>query len=324
MSVVRVWPTYAGQESEENARGQFPTLRLLVQTDRATDSSLVVLDHPAIPRLGDPWPLAPQRPLRVARRRANQLSDCLWEVAIGYEPAPGAALPAPEAGQESVELPSWSYGSRPVEFYEHFDADGKPILNSAGQRFANPPKQYKYLRTVTISRKQRTYHDGLYWELIGKVNSHPFLGYPVDSVLCEGIDATGPVNWQDTPVWQVTFRFIVNPDLWRPTLVADEGYAHVRVDENNQPIYVSPGESAAPPRPVVVAAEDIEGAKTGRPVLLDGTGRPLPPGEEPHMLHFNLYKQADFSWLGLPAGWHDPAWRGRPTPGRGPGKFFGT
>ncbi len=159
------------------------------------------------------------------------------------------------------------------------DIYGNPVLNSAGDAF-DPPIQIDDSRpTLKIVRNERTYNAqyAMLWK--DTINADMFFYFPPHSVKL----STPLAELEYNPVcgfyYVVTYQFEINPKGWEKP-VLDQGMRQLVAG-------------------VKVKMTDDSGADLSSPLPLDGAGSKLVSGSDPTYIIFEVYREADFSLLGL-------------------------
>lgn len=133
-------------------------------------------------------------------------------------------------------------------------------------------------------------------QYMGAINSAPFLGFGVREVLCDDLSADMDYQ-QGQPFWDVNALFVINRFKNIPGKGNTGGWLTRKLNAGYRKLVVTAGVGAWLP-----ILEN--GQRPARPVLLDTTGNPLPPGTPavpavPNWLTFFTKEEADFNQIGL-------------------------
>lgn len=180
--------------------------------------------------------------------------------------------------------PEWSWDFETEEIVMTKDVDDEPVVNSV----ADPIEVTTpvIIPVLTIDRQQQTFDPDTILAYVNHVNDAAFWGAPAGSVLCAGIrDRKGETfNNVEHRAVSYVFKFRV-PDIANVI----EGWKLLLIDHGPNAINSDTGEKEA--------FKDANGSKIT--TNIDASGLPLDPGDPPHILRFNQFKEADFSILNL-------------------------
>jgi len=260
-----------------------------VACDDPRDGPVTILRASVVPRVGDIYSVSPtefdtQSFVQSLDFRFLSLTPygADWQVNVRYGPYDTQTLTA-----NPVEWPvRFSWGAAKYEIPVARDVDGKPIVNSAGEPFAEPTTIDGSRRLLTFTRNElvSAFDPMLAARCADKVNLYPWNGFAPKTVKSEPI-TTGEAQYsQDVGWWfTVQYSFAVDPDGWikRPL---DQGYTYL---------------SAVDPTKRFTVRSQGDGQKLDDPALLDGSGYPLAPGADPVFLAFEVYEAIDFSIFNL-------------------------
>lgn len=203
----------------------------------------------------------------------------VWRVAGEYEQGstpswPGNPLEAPS----QVAWGSATYTEPAVE-----DIDGNAIVNSAWQSFDPPLTIERRALVATIVYNSEDFNPAQAAEFQGTVNAAAttignFNVGPREAKIIE-IGATKQY-YKDIEYWQVTIKIEINPETW-DRKVLDQGLYELDGDLKLLQMYSDDGEKAT------------------EPLLLNGGGFKLPPGEPPEFITYKTFREKDFSVLNL-------------------------
>ncbi|WP_417398361.1 hypothetical protein [Gimesia chilikensis] len=129
---------------------------------------------------------------------------------------------------ENAQIPSnplnspaeYSFDIDYIEIPIDFDANGQPILNTAGDLF-DPTLTTKvnFLR-MTVQQNELYYNRGLALTYTNKVNSDAFEGLLPGQCLCESITGQGPYFQDDIRYYKVNYSFALKEDGWKDVVVS--------------------------------------------------------------------------------------------------------
>lgn len=299
-----------------------------VITDNIADGATMVLTAAGLPSLYAPYNADHEYDLgAILTEYSPKRTDdpCIWEVTCKYQswatlagknnpelqnalaslagtssgtssgtgPNPGGFDP-----QDPISRPpTVRVGFRPYQRVMWADRAGRPIRNSAKERF-DPPIEFDDNRPyITITRAERAplnltrivqYQDAC--------NSDVFLGQPVNSAKMR-ISAER-VFEKNLLYWSVTYDIEFRSDLWIPLQVLDAGYTTLPVNTKAPGPRILGTDNNPCPAPVplytVTGAEfpAIAGTSTGDVIQ-------LPVGYSTQYLSFNLYNSLPYSVFGL-------------------------
>lgn len=343
---TEVWPDREGHTdvtSEKNYRRIF-----IVQTDDLYDGPAVVLqyfhDTDGLPFIGDAYDTTPLDPAGSSEDVEDTEgdfvtdeefdSDCVctnldpkqmqedgffWQVTCYYTNRPQSN--PDEYGLDPTERQTevqWGIQTYTKALQKDFSSPARPILNTAGLPFSNPPETAGRILVLTLRRWEKTGSGGFnpidmnntYSE---KVNSVDWKATPDDSpititipkrcALMKGI--TADRCWEQGAYFQrVTYTIWIKFDTW-DFLPLDAGF-HFRVRP--------PLSNAGQLMPFI-----SQGAPSGTPGLLDGQGHLLndtgtpanssgvaanpavyfdgttPAGSSSPLLPYQVYESVDFN-----------------------------
>jgi hypothetical protein len=179
-----------------------------------------------------------------------------------------------------AQSPWLSFGQ--FETVPYQDKDGSPVVNSAGDPFDPPLMRDDSRPILTYKRNQALFIPSMAQQYRDAVNSDSLLGadpktVKIADVQCEMaldpiIGVYNRVSWE--------FHFASLPNGWKFS-VLDQGCKQLNSDSSSQEVI------------------NFFGTPTNSPVLLDGNGSPLPPGEDPVFLTFEGYDELSFAALNI-------------------------
>lgn len=188
--------------------------------------------------------------------------------------------------------PTLRWGSSSEDFAVTHDRDGVAILNTVGDPFDPPIQLPVSIPVLTVSRVLKSFDPTWITYFKDSVNGAEWLGWPLESVLCQEITADRFYDADWGWLWRQETQF-----AFRPSLVV-EGATETTVDPGWAVQILNAGMRAKLPGGEVGAVR-IDGQPISKPVPLSADGRYL-PAEDPHYLSFNVRRTADFSLLDLP------------------------
>jgi len=233
----------------------------------------------AIPPRGTPHPEDPS--IVVREIEPKRVGPAVWRVTVDY------ATPDTDGGggtgedQAAIDNP---LKRRPTVrrssrvSYEAVNTDyfGEAVTNSAGDTPQGLQRPY-YDTVLTITRNQRnaSAEEAALYE--NTTNLNRVLGYPPGQVLCERIDIDPAFEAGFGAYWQVTWNLAVRNDAvgWDGRFV-DEGFHYLDADGNRK------------------VAVDDDGQPYTQPVLLNGSGGILEPGQPAHFITWDRFGNLDF------------------------------
>jgi hypothetical protein len=171
-----------------------------------------------------------------------------------------------------------------VEFEELVVKDaetGEPIVNSAGDLYADPPVMRDGARAVlTVKRNEPNYSLALASTYANTVNASALqigdIGFGPKQVLAKPIVAQRAFNSFAGFYWPTTYQFHLRiTDTWQAKLL-DRGFRRLVSGERLQ-----------------ICNDD--GHPVTEPAFLDGAGQPLDVGDDGVFLTFDQYPLRDFS-----------------------------
>jgi hypothetical protein len=210
-----------------------------------------------------------------------------WNITANYEPVDPQYLDFEDPTAIPIRV-RWG-GSRLQENVDR-DIDDKPVVNSAGDPFMDPLVRDRSLEVLSIQRYEALYDPALAALYRDSINDADItiLGrvFPARTVRVEKIEAD--LQWHNTfgPFWILDYEFLIDPRGWR-VKVLDRGLN--RIDTANAGKLI----------PIT-----NKGVLITVPVLLDGSGQPLPEplpsGTDPVFLSFKEYYERDFTVFNFP------------------------
>lgn len=295
MAVVHV-KEITGRDSEEDMQSNKKDVRVFqALTSDPTDGAKLVLAHPDIPAVGDPWETykngvmtAQDLDTRCVLRTAVQSdgeNHQNWVVTCRYM----------GVGNPTLEPPKVSWSEDNWQETSNVDFNGNPVVNSAGEFFESGLTRDRTRGVVIIEQNVLDFDPIEAEQYRDTVNLENFLsarhppGFPAGQCKIMSISAV-PVFYPNYPqttaihYWRRTVKVAIDRNGWSPAYV-DAGFcervAIGGVDEL-LPIIAKNGQPATTPQ------------------LLDGAGIALPPGSAPIFTNpFQRYEFKDWSALNI-------------------------
>lgn len=170
------------------------------------------------------------------------------------EPGQGGASPTTRTLLPLDRPVKWAAGTVKAKKAVLTDKDAVDVKNSAGQLYSPGYERDIVLGRITAIKNYASfaYKDKL--DLIEKINSAAWKGFPAKTVKIDDIGITEEFE-HNIPYLAVTWSFLYNPDGWNPTRILDRG------------TYYKVGG-------VITTDIDANGAVVGE-YLLDGSGGKL-------------------------------------------------
>jgi hypothetical protein len=206
-------------------------------------------------------------------------TGCVWEVKVNYSPYDASIFP--------VNPLDWP----PIYWYETEDRDivvtqdinGIPIVNSAGESFADPVTVTDRQRILVVERREAmaSYDDHFADGFRNRRNDAAWNGWSTHEVLCQKIIAPKPEYDSNAQVWYrvIQYRFGIDTKYLWNKVILDVGYGFL--------------DGSTPPK--VVRIMDKTGQPLSEPSKLDGSGHVLASTGTPNFITFEVIEEADFS-----------------------------
>lgn len=198
----------------------------------------------------------------------------IWDLSLSWATGMEQISLAP---WERDSITSWSTTTFQKEIWE--DIKGKKILSTNQLPWQNQTMCDDSRIEVSIQNFIQTFDGKKYYNLRDCLNKSTFLGGPPKTVKFAGMQVNEVV---DDPIWGTywskTVSFQFDPIGWQLKRIAT-GMKQINpfIDKLV---------------PIIVG-----GQVCNEPVCLDGDGNPIPIGQEPLMLNFDIYNVADLSVL---------------------------
>lgn len=297
-----LWP---GRESRDGIQRLLKHTRVFeVRTDDPEDDGVTAGAEASIPRNGDPHPNDANR-LMIDIHATNDSADpTLWTVTcyydslvpkeqaleVGtYDPSTGASIPGGDAGDTNQRADNPI--NRPPRVNidwetEHEimdkDANGDPVVNSAGMPFDPPYMRERSRPIITV------------------VINYAVGDVPLDlDVLDTAVDCVNDATWAGRDAG--TCRIMAAPMHYEKENGIDFGQVAWRIKykrEGWNVELIDQGAHAIDGGELLLIG-DVLGTGKDEIRLLDGSGGLLPLGDPPEFLPFTAYQSMNFSFLGL-------------------------
>lgn len=207
--------------------------------------------------------------------KADCVSDdgCEYEVEVEYGPrVPREENPLDQPLEESLEFAQF-------ERIVDVDADGNPVLNTAGDPFDPPVTRDDSRPILKIVRNEATFRPVFILGFRDCINESEFRGFPAGTVKCQPI----PVRraWHPIPGYYYihAYEFHIDEDGWNKPVLS-QGLRAIDGSGNRRQIL-------------------IEGHPATSPVPLDENGAELAVGADPFYVTPKRYASKDFSVFNL-------------------------
>lgn len=196
-----------------------------------------------IPRQGDPHP--GENDIFVVGVTAKHTKPLYCEVSVQYGKINPTAIDTGSQEKAPWSLPdqrTWSFDTSQEEIST--DKDGKPIINSAEQRFAQPLMEEMDDPVLVVVRNQPNFDYAEAYRYSRATNSDQFYGADPGHVrmMITG-DEQHAGSWD---FWRVTYRCRFRKDGWKHR-VEDRGMFVFRRDKNKKIITNADGSSCYDP-----------------------------------------------------------------------------
>ena len=182
-------------------------------SDIARNASVAGVSIPVVKPIPSSYPGDPFAVCRTVDVQPVEGNRLLFKVTAQYSTAivgpPGEDGPSdnPDPLQRPADV-SWSFEVEP--YFQQWDINGKPFLNSAMFPFDPPPQIDEYVLTLTIVNNEPTYNAATAYQYIGTVNEAAGeiagLNVPVGCCLCTQISGTRQFE-AGVSFWEVVYQF---------------------------------------------------------------------------------------------------------------------
>jgi hypothetical protein len=235
------------------------------------------LDYTGDSRLQDVWQSHPYDPwMYVNSKTATQIAPDVVEVTVNYTRAQDPLAMDPQF--------SWTSTSNAENIDS--DADGKPIINSAGDTFTDPIQEDYYDLVLSYSDNQSSFDPVTARKYQGCVNSDTFLNFPTKTVKCTKYTATRQ-RIADIYYWQRDMEFVMRYD---PNNALATGWIRRLMDKGFNKL------GTGGTREVI---KDTNGDAMSEPTLLNGEGGVLTDTANPVFLNYNTKAAKSFAALNV-------------------------
>jgi hypothetical protein len=235
-------------------------------------------------------------------------NSSVWKVTVKYELAPpdsnkppGSSNPA-DQNQPNPLLRSkeyqWSCVRYPYVPEKDEGGNGKPILNSCGDKFDPPPTIDRINMRVVVTKNDYPFVAKVAASYVDKVNldavSIDYEQFAIGTLRMA--DISSQKFWENgDPCYRISYTLEYKQSGWNPTKIPDVGPNEMIVDPNDATKLIK------------VAVRDKTGLATGGQVALSSgksgsapqKGVRLTEGQNPDELEFNLYEKKAMNGLDL-------------------------
>lgn len=282
MAVVQflsLWEDRTGTWDDKFAQNRFWSW--LVITDDKDDDQEVVLSYEEVPAKGDPWSDTDEGSTILAvDHDVKQLPDSpyLWKLTVRY--STDAIDPSKQQLDPLDRPPDVQWGREDQTVTVWKDANGDPILNTAGDPFEKGMDTTRGIRTLVIARNEEAY-DAVATQIYeNRVNTVACFGYEPGEVLSKSIVGASQYEMGER-FFKVTYSFRIKLGGWK------------RVFLNQGMRFIDAGTGD------LVAATEANGSPSSRPVLLSILGTKLDPGDDPVYIEVEEFLGIDFNDFNL-------------------------
>jgi hypothetical protein len=196
-----------------------------------------------------------------------------WIVTVDYGPLDSQGQTIPWLAPADIQ---WSFAQweQPLEY----DAFGRPIVNSAGDPFAEALTRDQSRPVLSVRQNEASFNAYLAMSYCDTVNANYFQGAAPGNVKCSNISAAKLFDQRYGYFWAVNYEFQFNAMSW-DKWVLDQGYREYR-DGKQVPVL-------------------INGAPISRPVLLNGSGVKVEDGhpEQAYFFRYRVYPRVPFNFI---------------------------
>lgn len=183
----------------------------------------------------------------------------------------------------------------------------RAVTNSAGVPFNPPIEKQRAIRVLRITKNSRTTIATLADKYINAVNSDSFtinkpdygFSYKVDKY-CAKINgySTAFAIENGYKFWRESIEVYINPNTWRRAIL-DAGYHRRQMfsDFDDTGATIPFAEAQAAGWVPYTTIKDKNGDPISTPVMLNGNGRQLRPGESPVYIYYSIEDELPFSGI---------------------------
>lgn len=281
MSVIDVEPIKEDFNIVDGTRTATRIYRVI--TDSLTDDAEVAIAAAGVAAIGSPYRVG-SNALCVGKHATRGEDQFTYEVTADYSSKQ-------ESQDLSIENPlarptKYNYGGSNVSEPFFRDTDDKPVVNAAGEDFADLPQRNRAEGTITITRNEATYNDVAMEGYKNKLNSAAVtingVSYATGTLRMDTIGASGPNVENDITYWEVSYEVAKNIDGWNLKL------------ENRGLNELDFGSGTLSPIP------DKNGDPVVLPYPLDAGGAAAAtPTTAPTQITFKPYKSTSYAGLSL-------------------------
>lgn len=290
------------------------SVRLLVATDDPRDGVQVIRNSKFVPQKNSYYRLG---------NDYNQLYRCvdcnptldkdsknIWDVECVWAKSDVQDREASEDG----EIVQYDYGRTntiSIDWEDEIrpfvkDLDGKPVLNTAGQKFSRVPEERIPILIIKLQRQEYRNMWPISLQFRNVFNDAEYWNLQRGKVLCRSILFKTTVVQGYTNYFDCDYTFAVRPDgeengTWEFEEIESTGFYEIaeekKMEEDSEP---NDDQEKEP------NLRRIVNQKTGVPYdteqYLNEKGVAIPPKEglTPHVMKFKKRRELDFSRLGLP------------------------
>ena len=264
----------------------------IVNTSRAEDNSLTVLNSSLLPQLGSQYNYGgvADKTATLTRKEPNQTGPTTWEVTCVWTGMKSEGGEEEDNPLKARVKRSWRTAQE--ETYPLFDLDGKAIRNSAGHPFDAGVPMVRHYSVYVIERNEASFQTELAVRFVGAVNSTGWHDHEPGTVKLIDMSAEEQY-WEPKKLWYVTvhYELAVKPEGWDPRLV-DKGPFYYKVDEETKAY-----------RKFFTEVDSGTGTEVTREFLLNGNGEKLSDERaksgQVEWLRFKVHPRASFGSLRL-------------------------
>lgn len=162
-----------------------------------------------------------------------------------------------------------------------FDIYGSPIMNSAGEPYAEAVMRTRPQAAISFSRNEASYSVALSAYYTGKLNLYPFLGLPKGTVMLKSRKARDEKDQYIGMYWNVNYEYVINLNGFKKKIL-NQGLRQLN--------YIPQG---------LYPCVDDDWNPVTSPVLLKKNGNQAPKNSTPIFHEYEVEDYADFSVFGF-------------------------